>query len=75
MTISPVAIRPKSNLSIRAMTTPFSRGAYVNNQEDEGSARAKEAHGPNYDRLVTLKNRYDPTNLFSVNQNVIPTVS
>jgi hypothetical protein len=59
----------------RKLMTPFSRGAYVNNLEDEGSARAKEAYGPNYDRLVTLKNRYDPTNLFSINQNVIPTVS
>jgi FAD/FMN-containing dehydrogenase len=59
----------------RTLMTPFSRGAYVNNLEDEGSARAKEAYGPNYDRLVTLKNRYDPSNLFSVNHNVTPTVS
>jgi FAD/FMN-containing dehydrogenase len=31
------------------------------------------AYGVNYDRLVQLKNRYDPTNLFQVNQNVAPT--
>jgi hypothetical protein len=59
----------------RALMTPFSRGAYVNNLEDEGSARAKEAYGANYGRLVTLKNRYDSSNLFSVNHNVMPAVN
>ena len=41
--------------------------------EDEDHARAREAYGPNYARLVALKNRYDPTNLFHLNQNVEPT--
>jgi len=58
----------------RHLMTPFSRGAYLNNLEDEGAARAREAYGPNYERLVVLKNRYDPTNLFSVNHNVKPVV-
>jgi hypothetical protein len=39
----------------------------------EGDRRIREAFGPNYERLVTMKNTYDPTNLFRVNQNVRPT--
>jgi FAD/FMN-containing dehydrogenase len=54
---------------------PFATGgAYVNflTQEEEGRIRA--TYGSNYDRLVALKNRYDPTNLFRVNQNIRPSV-
>lgn len=40
----------------------------------EGKGREQEAFGQNYNRLVELKNRYDPTNLFRLNQNVSPTV-
>ena len=32
----------------------------------------RSAYGANYDRLATLKAKYDPTNLFRVNQNVLP---
>jgi FAD/FMN-containing dehydrogenase len=39
----------------------------------EGAGREREAFGPNYDRLVEVKNKYDPTNLFRLNQNVSPT--
>jgi FAD/FMN-containing dehydrogenase len=54
---------------------PFSSGAvYVNNLSDEGEERAKAAFGSNYDRLVALKNKYDPTNFFRMNQNIKPTV-
>ena len=52
---------------------PFSAGAYVNELGDEGEDRVRAAYTPEtYDRLVALKNRYDPTNLFHVNQNVKP---
>ncbi|MCH7805364.1 MAG: BBE domain-containing protein, partial [Acidobacteria bacterium] len=35
--------------------------------------RVKEAYGSIYPRLVEVKNKYDPTNLFRLNQNVKPT--
>jgi FAD/FMN-containing dehydrogenase len=48
-------------------------GAYVNFLGDEGEARVREAYpGPTWDRLVAIKRRYDPTNLFRLNQNVPP---
>lgn len=49
-------------------------GSYGNYVTDEGEAIAREAYGPNYDRLVVLKNKYDPTNFFRMNHNVKPTV-
>src|SRR5258706_3275149 len=47
-------------------------GAYGNYVTDEGEAIAREAYGPNYDRLVTLKTKYDPTNFFRMNHNIQP---
>jgi FAD/FMN-containing dehydrogenase len=50
---------------------PYSAGgAYVNMIMDEGQARVKEAYGDNYERLVSVKNKYDPLNLFRINHNV-----
>ena len=53
---------------------PFSAGgAYVNFlMGDEGEERVKKTYGGNYDRLVTIKKKYDPDNFFRVNQNVGP---
>jgi len=49
-------------------------GAYVNFLTDEGEARIRDAYpGPTWDRLVAIKARYDPTNLFRLNQNIPPT--
>ena len=48
---------------------------YVNYLSQEGEERAKAAYGENYPRLVELKNKYDPANLFRVNQNIKPPVS
>jgi FAD/FMN-containing dehydrogenase len=39
---------------------------------DEGEAVVREAYGPNYERLVALKNKYDPTNFFRMNHNIRP---
>jgi len=52
---------------------PYSAGgAYVNFMMDEGEDRVKATYGENYERLVAIKNKYDPQNLFRVNQNVKP---
>jgi hypothetical protein len=41
---------------------------------EEGDRLIREAFGENHERLVDLKNKYDPTNLFRLNQNLKPTV-
>src|ERR1700730_14066650 len=48
-------------------------GAYVNFMMDEGEDRVKATYGDNYERLVQIKAKYDPANLFRVNQNIKPT--
>ena len=46
-------------------------GAYVGFRGDEGEARVREAYpGATWDRLTAIKHRYDPTNLFRLNQNI-----
>jgi FAD/FMN-containing dehydrogenase len=48
-------------------------GVYVNFLADEGPDRVREAYpGPTWDRLVEVKRRYDPGNLFHRNQNIPP---
>jgi FAD/FMN-containing dehydrogenase len=50
-----------------------STGVYVNFLSDEGPERVHEAYpGPTWDRLVEVKRRYDPDNLFRRNQNILP---
>jgi FAD/FMN-containing dehydrogenase len=54
-------------------THPYSAGgAYVNFMMDEGQERVKATYGANYDRLTGVKAKYDPKNLFRVNQNIRP---
>jgi FAD/FMN-containing dehydrogenase len=49
-------------------------GVYVNYMEDdEGMARLRSAYGVNYERLIAIKAKYDPGNLFRLNQNIKPT--
>jgi FAD/FMN-containing dehydrogenase len=47
-------------------------GAYINFMMEEGEGRLRATYGANYDRLATVKKRYDPTNFFRVNQNIKP---
>jgi hypothetical protein len=46
--------------------------AYGNYVTDEGEAMSRETYGANYERLVGLKNKYDPTNFFRMNHNIEP---
>ena len=54
---------------------PFNKdgGAYVNFMfDDEADGRLEATYGPNYGRLKSVKKKYDPANLFRVNQNIPP---
>ena len=54
-------------------SAPFaSGGVYVNFLTADEGDRVRSAYGPNYDRLAQVKRKYDPDNLFSVNQNIAP---
>jgi FAD/FMN-containing dehydrogenase len=59
--------------SYDAMQPYFTHGRYVNYLgEDEGEDAVEAAYGPNHQRLRTLKAKYDPMNLFHLNQNIRP---
>jgi len=52
---------------------PYSAGgAYINFMMDEGQDRIAASYRDNYQRLVDVKKKYDPTNLFRMNQNISP---
>ena len=52
---------------------PFHTGVYVNFLMEEGDARVRQAYGDaKYERLRVLKRKYDPTNFFRMNQNIVP---
>jgi FAD/FMN-containing dehydrogenase len=55
-----------------SMNAFLSHRVYVNALGVEGEERVKEAYGENYTRLLALKNKYDPGNLFQLNQNIKP---
>jgi FAD/FMN-containing dehydrogenase len=60
--------------AVASMQQYSSGGTYVNfaGFGEEGEKQVRSAYGPNYERLVALKNRYDATNLFRMNQNIQP---
>jgi len=52
---------------------PYSSGgAYINFIMEEGQERVQASYRDNYDRLTEVKAKYDPNNLFKVNQNIRP---
>jgi FAD/FMN-containing dehydrogenase len=55
-----------------ALQPYLSHKVYVNALGVEGEARVKEAYGENYERLAKLKRKYDPDNIFRMNQNILP---
>ena len=59
----------------KGLRHPFgSGGAYMNFMMEEGEDRIRAAYRDNYDRLAKIKARYDPANVFRINQNIKPTV-
>jgi FAD/FMN-containing dehydrogenase len=56
-----------------AATAPHSEdGGYINFMSDDDQGRIRDNYRGNYDRLVEVKRKYDPDNLFHVNQNIAP---
>ena len=56
-----------------AALAPHSKeGGYINFMADDDQDRAAVNYGANYDRLVEAKTKYDPDNLFHMNQNIVP---
>ena len=54
-------------------TKPFaSKGVYINFMTEEETERIKDGFGDNYERLVKVKSKYDPNNIFNLNQNIKP---
>ena len=52
---------------------PYASGVYVNNLGTEGADRVRAAYAPaTYERLVALKDTYDPENVLRLNQNIAP---
>jgi FAD/FMN-containing dehydrogenase len=80
VTVAALYQRPEDAATHTAWATAFAAalqrgpvGAYVNFVGDEGEARIHDIYpAPTLDRLAAIKRRYDPTNLFRLNQNVPP---
>jgi len=51
---------------------PYSTGLYANLNAGEANVKARSAYGDNLDRLVDVKTKYDPRNLFHLNPNITP---
>jgi hypothetical protein len=58
--------------ALEAMKPFASDIVYVANLGDEGPDRVRRCYGPNYPRLAAIKSKYDPDNLFRLNQNILP---
>jgi len=51
---------------------PFAHGVYVNQLGDTSDQLVRSAYGPNYPRLQEIKEKYDPSNVLRLNQNIKP---
>lgn len=51
---------------------PLSKGVYVNHLDSDDSAKIKNAYGENFEKLKTIKKKYDPDNFFRMNNNILP---
>lgn len=74
-----VTASPEENPDLFVLYPPglqwYRRADFVNQLSmDEGQERVKATYRDNYDRLVAVKKKYDPTNFFRVNQNIKPSV-
>jgi FAD/FMN-containing dehydrogenase len=70
------ADRISSARSCAARLAPFSSGTYVNTLGDDGTEGVRLAYPPDtLTRLTALKDRYDPDNVFHLNQNIPPSSS
>jgi FAD/FMN-containing dehydrogenase len=64
----------KAGRALWDILEPFTEGYYVNTEPSADEKRLRATYGDNYPRLVELKNKYDPMNLFRLNANIKPTV-
>jgi hypothetical protein len=84
MVIAAIDANPSKAASLRDWARSYWKGihphnlsgGYVNfmSDDDDDKGRVKASYGANYDRLVAVKRKYDPENLFRVNQNIDPAV-
>jgi FAD/FMN-containing dehydrogenase len=64
----------KAGRALWSILEPFTEGYYINTEPSADEKRLRATYGNNYARLVQLKNKYDPMNLFRLNANIKPTV-
>jgi FAD/FMN-containing dehydrogenase len=72
--MAPNEVHIKYTKDLAAAIKPYARpGVFLNFVAlEEGSERVRASYGPVYDRLVAVKDKYDPNNLFRLNQNIPP---
>jgi FAD/FMN-containing dehydrogenase len=74
--MGPDELHVKWTKDLAAAMTKYARpGIYLNFIADEGIERVRSSYGEHWDRLVALKDHYDPDNLFRLNQNIPPSGS
>jgi hypothetical protein len=71
-TASAAALKHWTTSYSDALRPSCSEGAYINFLMQEGGGRVRAAYRENYDKLLAIKQRVDPDNVFHVNQNIDP---